>query len=161
LEIDLQRANKIEENLHRLGHQVNLLIGDASKPQTWWDNQQFDRILLDAPCSATGIIRRHPDIKWLRKATDIQSLVAIQQAILDALWPLLKINGSLLYATCSILPEENYQQIEHFLSRTPSAKLDPHFPHDKHHPGRQILPGEQQMDGFYYCRLIKSGEDNA
>lgn len=161
LEIDQQRANKIEENLHRLGHQVNLLIGDASQPQTWWDNQQFDRILLDAPCSATGIIRRHPDIKWLRKATDIQSLVAIQQAILDALWPLLKVNGSLLYATCSILPEENYQQIEHFLSRTPSAKLDPDFPHDKHHPGRQILPGEQQMDGFYYCRLIKSGENNA
>lgn len=160
LEIDQQRANKIEENLHRLGHQANLLIGDASQPQTWWDNQQFDRILLDAPCSATGIIRRHPDIKWLRKATDIQSLVAIQQAILDALWPLLKINGSLLYATCSILPEENYQQIEHFLSRTPSAKLDPDFPHDKLHPGRQILPGEQQMDGFYYCRLIKSGENN-
>lgn len=161
LEIDQQRANKIEENLHRLGHQANLLIGDASQPQTWWDNQQFDRILLDAPCSATGIIRRHPDIKWLRKATDIQSLVAIQQAILDALWPLLKINGSLLYATCSILPEENYQQIEHFLSRTPSAKLDPDFPHDKLHPGRQILPGEQQMDGFYYCRLIKSGENYA
>jgi 16S rRNA (cytosine967-C5)-methyltransferase len=161
LEIDQQRATKIEENLHRLGHQVTLLIGDASHPQTWWDNQQFDRILLDAPCSATGIIRRHPDIKWLRKATDIQSLVAIQQEILDALWPLLKINGSLLYATCSILPEENYQQIEHFLLRTPSAKLDPDFQHDKYHPGRQILPGEQQMDGFYYCRLIKSGENSA
>jgi 16S rRNA (cytosine967-C5)-methyltransferase len=161
LEIDQQRADKIVENLQRLGHQANLLIGDAGQPQAWWDNQQFDRILLDAPCSATGIIRRHPDIKWLRKATDIQSLVAIQQAILDALWPLLKINGSLLYATCSILPEENHQQIEHFLLRTPSAKLDPHFQHDKHHPGRQILPGEQQMDGFYYCRLIKSGENNA
>lgn len=161
LEIDQQRATKIQENLDRLGHHADLLIGDASQPKNWWNGDQFDRILLDAPCSATGIIRRHPDIKWLRKAMDIESLVKIQQSILDAIWPLLKNNGTLLYATCSILPEENHQQIEAFLGRTPDAKLDCNFDHDKHHPGRQILPGEQQMDGFYYCRLIKSGEINA
>jgi 16S rRNA (cytosine967-C5)-methyltransferase len=160
LEIDQQRATKIQENLQRLGHQAELLIGDASQPQDWWDNKPFDRILLDAPCSATGIIRRHPDIKWLRKASDIESLVSIQHKILDALWPLLKVNGTLLYATCSILPEENYQQIDAFLARTSDAKLDSTFLHDTTHPGRQILPGEQQMDGFYYCRLIKSDENN-
>ncbi|MGO4892297.1 16S rRNA (cytosine(967)-C(5))-methyltransferase RsmB [Flavobacterium sp. W21_SRS_FM6] len=159
LEIDMQRASKIEENLARLGHQATLLIGDASQPQTWWDGKQYDRILLDAPCSATGIIRRHPDIKWLRKASDIQALVTIQHDILDALWPLLKEGGILLYATCSILPEENHQQMAAFLARTANARLDTSFKHDAHQPGRQILPGEQQMDGFYYCRLIKSGEN--
>lgn len=160
LEIDQQRAAKISENLARLGHQAELLIGDACQPQDWWDKRQFDRILLDAPCSATGIIRRHPDIKWLRKATDIHVLMSIQEKILDALWPLLKINGTLLYATCSILPEENHLQMEAFLQRTPTATLDMSFVHDKNHPGQQILPGEDQMDGFYYCRLVKSGEIN-
>jgi 16S rRNA (cytosine967-C5)-methyltransferase len=160
LEIDEHRITRIEENLQRLGHSAELVVGDASAPQGWWDGKQFDRILLDAPCSATGIIRRHPDIKWLRKAKDIDALVLIQQQILDSVWPLLKPNGVLLYATCSILPEENHQQIDSFLARTSNAKLDPLFAHDKSQSGQQILPGNQQMDGFYYCRLLKSDEIN-
>lgn len=117
----------------------------------------FDRILLDAPCSATGIIRRHPDIKWLRKAKDIDVLVSLQKQILDAIWPLVKPGGTLLYATCSILPEENHLQINDFLTRMPDASLDNTFHNDSvDKPGQQILPGDQQMDGFYYARLLKS-----
>ena len=160
LEIDSQRMTRVAENLERLGHSAQLVVGDASRPTDWWDGQQFDRILLDAPCSATGIIRRHPDIKWLRKAKDIDALVLIQQQILDAMWLLLKPGGVLLYATCSILAEENHQQIDDFLARTINAKLDPEFKHDAIHCGQQILPGNQQMDGFYYCRLLKSAQIN-
>jgi 16S rRNA (cytosine967-C5)-methyltransferase len=156
LDIDDKRLARISENLERLGHQANLICGDASQPENWWDGQHFDRILLDAPCSATGIIRRHPDIKWLRKADDIKVLVQIQAAIFDAMWLLLKPGGVLLYATCSILPEENVQQVSAFLARTADARLDPDFNHDPISAGRQILPGQQQMDGFYYCRLLKS-----
>lgn len=159
IELEEKRAKRIEENLVRLGHRANVIIGDASQPASWWDGQLFDRILLDAPCSATGIIRRHPDIKWLRKAKDIDVLTEIQSKILDATWALLKPGGTMLYATCSILPEENHQQILHFLSRTPNALLDETFCNDsKKKPGRQFLPGEQQMDGFYYARLLKSKE---
>jgi 16S rRNA (cytosine967-C5)-methyltransferase len=157
LDIDQQRLARVSENLLRLGHQADLIAGDASAPDGWWDGSQFDRILLDVPCSATGIIRRHPDIKWLRKGTDIEVLVNLQAKILDAMWPLLKSGGTLLYATCSILPEENHQQISAFLTRTADAVLDESFNHDSlTQPGRQILPGEQQMDGFYYARLLKS-----
>lgn len=157
LEISQKRALRIEDNLIRLGHKADIVIGDASTPEKWWDGQQFDRILLDAPCSATGIIRRHPDIKWLRKAKDIDVLVTLQKQILDAIWPLVKPGGTLLYATCSILPEENHLQISDFLTRTPNALLDNTFYNDTDDkPGRQILPGEQQMDGFYYARLLKS-----
>ncbi|MEP0355522.1 16S rRNA (cytosine(967)-C(5))-methyltransferase RsmB [Paraglaciecola sp.] len=157
LEVDQTRARRIEENLERLKHKANIIIGDASDPSRWWDNKQFDRILLDAPCSATGIIRRHPDVKWLRKAADIGVLVELQKQILDAIWLTLKPGGTLLYATCSILPEENHQQISQFLSRTHNARLDESFCHDSvNKPGQQILPGEQQMDGFYYARLVKS-----
>ncbi|MFT2092829.1 16S rRNA (cytosine(967)-C(5))-methyltransferase RsmB [Paraglaciecola sp. 2405UD69-4] len=157
LEVDKIRAKRIEENLVRLQHKAKIIIGDASDTSSWWDNQQFDRILLDAPCSATGIIRRHPDVKWLRKAADINVLVELQKQILDAIWLTLKPGGTLLYATCSILPEENHQQISHFLSSTHDAQLDESFHHGSvNKPGRQILPGEQQMDGFYYARLLKS-----
>ncbi|MGS2720943.1 16S rRNA (cytosine(967)-C(5))-methyltransferase RsmB [Paraglaciecola aestuariivivens] len=156
LEIDKSRAEKIKENLLRLSHQAEIVIGDACTPRKWWDNTQFDRILLDAPCSATGIIRRHPDIKWLRKAKDIQVLVDLQSQILDTIWGLLKPGGTMLYATCSILPEENHKQISDFLMRTADAELDLSFDNDAQHPGKQILPGEQQMDGFYYARLLKS-----
>lgn len=157
LEIDEKRAIRIEENLVRLGHNANIVIGDASTPEKWWDGQQFDRVLLDAPCSATGIIRRHPDIKWLRKAKDIDVLVNLQKQILDAIWALVKPGGTMLYATCSILPEENHLQISDFLSRTTDASLDNTFYNDSvDKPGKQILPGDQQMDGFYYARLLKS-----
>jgi 16S rRNA (cytosine967-C5)-methyltransferase len=157
LDIDQKRLERVTENLQRLGYQTDLLAGDASQPALWWDGSQFDRILLDAPCSATGVIRRHPDIKWLRKASDIATLVNLQAVILDAMWPLLKPGGTMLYATCSILPQENYQQVDAFLQRTADAKLDLSFENDAPgRPGRQILPGEQEMDGFYYARLIKS-----
>ena len=157
LEIDEKRATKIQENLVRLGHNADIVIGDASTPEKWWDGELFDRILLDAPCSATGIIRRHPDIKWLRKAKDIEVLVNLQKQILDAIWPLVKPGGTMLYATCSILPEENHLQIADFLSRTSNALLDNTFHNDSEDKlGKQILPGDQQMDGFYYARLLKS-----
>ena len=159
LEINAQRATKIQENLERLGHHANIVVGDASTPEKWHDGQTFDRVLLDAPCSATGIIRRHPDIKWLRKAKDIDVLVSLQKQILDAVWPLIKPGGTLLYATCSILPEENHLQICDFLARTTNAMLDATFDNESvDKPGKQILPGEQQMDGFYYARLLKSHE---
>jgi 16S rRNA (cytosine967-C5)-methyltransferase len=157
LEINEKRALRIKENLVRLGHKADIVIGDASTPEKWWDGQLFDRILLDAPCSATGIIRRHPDIKWLRKAKDIDVLVNLQKQILDAIWLLVKPGGTLLYATCSILPEENHLQINDFLARTTNALLDNTFYNDSgDKPGKQILPGDQQMDGFYYARLLKS-----
>ncbi|MFQ3189150.1 MAG: 16S rRNA (cytosine967-C5)-methyltransferase [Paraglaciecola sp.] len=157
LEIDDKRALRIQENLVRLGHNADVVVGDASTPEKWWDEQLFDRVLLDAPCSATGIIRRHPDIKWLRKAKDIDVLVNLQKQILDAIWPLIKPGGTMLYVTCSILPEENHLQIRDFLSRTSNALLDNTFYNDSvDKPGKQILPGDQQMDGFYYVRLLKS-----
>ncbi|WP_297819269.1 16S rRNA (cytosine(967)-C(5))-methyltransferase RsmB [uncultured Paraglaciecola sp.] len=157
LEIDEKRALKIKENLVRLGHDADIVVGDASMPEKWWDGRLFDRVLLDAPCSATGIIRRHPDIKWLRKAKDIDVLVNLQKQILDAIWPLIKPGGTMLYVTCSILPEENHLQIRDFLSRTDNALIDKTFYNDSvDSPGKQILPGDQQMDGFYYARLLKS-----
>jgi 16S rRNA (cytosine967-C5)-methyltransferase len=157
LEIDEKRSLRIQENLVRLGHNADIVVGDASTPEKWWDGQLFDRILLDAPCSATGIIRRHPDIKWLRKAKDIEVLVNLQKQILDAIWPLIKPGGTMLYVTCSILPEENHLQIRDFLCRTSNALLDNTFYNDSvDKPGKQILPGDQQMDGFYYARLLKS-----
>lgn len=157
LELNAVRAQRISENFERLGHSGKIVTGDASQPDTWWDGNQYDRILLDAPCSATGIIRRHPDIKWLRKAKDIDVLVELQKQILDQVWLLLKPGGTLLYATCSILPEENQQQISQFIERTTNATLDERFCNDATDiPGRQISPGDQQMDGFYYARLLKS-----
>lgn len=157
LDNDKYRLKRVSENMQRLGHAPMIVQGDASQPSQWWDNTQFDRILLDAPCSATGVIRRHPDIRWLRKSTDIANLVKLQADILRSLWPLLKSGGTLVYATCSILPEENAQQISQFLADTPDAVLAPLTDNESAaQPGRQILPGEQQMDGFYYARLIKS-----
>lgn len=157
LDNDGQRLKRVRENMLRLGHEPKIQQGDASQPDSWWDGVAFDRILLDAPCSATGVIRRHPDIRWLRNAGDIEQLTQIQHKLLDTLWPLLKSGGTLLYATCSILPEENHQQIAAFLQRHADARLQPVQSEETPElPGRQILPGEQQMDGFYYARLVKS-----
>ncbi|NDV90897.1 16S rRNA (cytosine(967)-C(5))-methyltransferase RsmB [Alteromonas sp. 345S023] len=157
LDADGQRLKRVDENMQRLGHAPVIKQGDAANPSEWWDGEQFDRILLDAPCSATGVIRRHPDIRWLRKSTDIENLAALQQTILHALWTILKPGGTLLYATCSILPQENKQQIRTFLASTDDASLSPIVKTETiENPGRQILPGEQQMDGFYYARLVKS-----
>ena len=124
----------------------------------WWDKKQFDRILLDAPCSATGVIRRHPDIKILRQEQDIEQLAAIQSQMLDSLWALLKSGGKLLYATCSILKEENEYQIKSFMQRQSDVEhqiIEKAIWGRECEVGRQILPGENGMDGFYYAVLVK------
>jgi len=151
------RLQRVRDNLQRLALTATVKQGDALKPGDWWDNQPFDRILLDAPCSATGVIRRHPDIKLLRRASDIPRLAKTQAQMLRALWPLLKTGGMLLYATCSVLPEENGMQIKQFVATTPDARHTP-IDADWGHAGefgRQIWPGEAQMDGFYYATIYK------
>ncbi|MFD0708766.1 16S rRNA (cytosine(967)-C(5))-methyltransferase RsmB [Photorhabdus akhurstii] len=153
VDIDEQRIKRIKENLQRLNCHATVKTGDGRHPEQWAENQQFDRILLDAPCSATGVIRRHPDIKWLRREEDITQLVQLQSEILDAIWPYLKKGGTLVYATCSILPDENSQQISSFLKRHPDAKLTGAEANDC--PGKQIIPELNGGDGFFYARLIK------
>ena len=153
IDIEESRLQRVEENLSRLNLTAKIITADAAS-QDWWDGKLYDRILLDAPCSGTGVIRRHPDIKWLRKADDIEKLVVLQQQILKNIWSLLKPGGTLLYATCSILPEENSQQIQQFISENNNAKLVPSSDNDKT-IGWQILPNEQSMDGFYYAKLEK------
>ncbi|POB67919.1 16S rRNA (cytosine(967)-C(5))-methyltransferase, partial [Vibrio vulnificus] len=149
---DEQRLKRVTENLKRLNLQAKVICGDARNPEQWWQGEQFDRILLDAPCSATGVIRRHPDIKWLRRAEDITALAELQSEIFDAMWAQLKPGGTLVYATCSITPMENVEQVKAFLARTPEAQL---IGSERENPGRQILPGEEDMDGFYYAVLVK------
>jgi len=157
LDKDTQRLARVQQNLQRLSLSAQLIVGDAAKPQDWWDNRQFDRILVDAPCSATGVIRRHPDIKIHRTPADVVALERIQKQILEGLWPLLVRGGKLLYATCSILNEENEEQIIGFLARHPDAQeIKLTVPHSiARAAGRQILPGEHGMDGFYYAYLQK------
>ncbi|HLA75438.1 MAG TPA: 16S rRNA (cytosine(967)-C(5))-methyltransferase RsmB [Gammaproteobacteria bacterium] len=160
IDCDAQRVARIAENLQRLQLQATLVVGDAAQPATWWDGQPFDRILLDAPCSATGVIRRHPDIKLLRTEADITALAQQQAQLLSGLWPLLKSGGMLLYVTCSILNQENTQVVNNFLAAHPDARTEasawPWQQDDQHLTiGQQIVTGEQGMDGFYYARLRK------
>lgn len=145
---DAARLNRLSDNVRRLNQNVTLLQGDACTIADWIGNRRFDRILVDAPCSATGVIRRHPDIKWLRRATDIKTLAQIQQKILTSVWPFLKPGGILVYATCSILPEENQEQISLFLSRTLDASLSGDI--------IKNLPNQQGGDGFFYAVLKKA-----
>lgn len=158
LDISANRLERVEENLKRLGLQATLVAADAVDTNTWWDGKPFDRILLDAPCSATGVIRRHPDVKLLRKPTDIAKLAELQLTLLNALWPLLKEDGILLYATCSTLPQENDQVILNFLNSNPSATLEkPSLNAGIETPaGRQLFPQVGGHDGFYYASLKKS-----
>lgn len=157
VDIEADRLNKVRENLQRLQQQAEVICGDASKPDTWLQQGLlFDKILLDAPCSATGVIRRHPDIKWLRKATDIEQLAQLQNAILTALWQRLKIGGTLVYATCSVLKQENEDQIKAFLQAHQNAKLLSIF--DSKKAGKQFFPHPDRGDGFYYAKLIKTAE---
>ena len=161
LDVEAHRLKRVKENLARLNQQATVVCGDATEPEKWLSeiglsSASFDRILLDAPCSATGVIRRHPDIKWLRQETDIAQLVALQGQILKALWAKLKPNGILLYATCSVLPDENSQQIQYFLAETPDAELMPlPFEQTENTIGIQFLPQENGGDGFYYAKLRK------
>jgi len=157
LELDSERAKKIHQNLERLKLSAKVIVGDASQPQEWWDQQSYDRILLDAPCSATGVIRRHPDIKLLRRDEDIATLATLQLEILTALWPLLKPRGILVYATCSVLPDENTQLIARFMAQQADAEIlgiEANWGIEQPF-GRQLFPQPQGHDGFYYARLQK------
>ena len=158
IERDARRAASIRDNLARLGLRAEVRTGDAGAPDAWWDARPFDRILLDAPCSATGVIRRHPDIKLHRRAGDIATLARGQRRLLDALWPLLAPRGRLVYATCSVLREENQSVVASFLEAHPDAR-----PHACEIPaghaagaGRQLLPGNDGLDGMYYAVLAKA-----
>jgi 16S rRNA (cytosine967-C5)-methyltransferase len=157
VEIDPGRVRRIEENLSRLGLTARVIQGDAANPEAWWDGRCFDRILLDVPCTATGVIRRHPDIKLLRRHQDITALVMRQAQLLQTMWPLLAAGGMLLYTTCSVLAEENDGQIERFLSVHTNAEattIEVAWGRSCTH-GRQILPGEEDMDGFYFACMRK------
>lgn len=154
IDIEASRLERVQENLQRLNLQAKVIAGDASTPEKWWDGELFDRILLDAPCSGTGVIRRHPDIKWLRKNQDIAVLTELQKDILKNVWSLLKPGGTLIYATCSILPEENSEQVQRFVSENSDAELIS-FSENLTDIGWQILPNDNSMDGFYYAKLIK------
>lgn len=157
LDIDPRRLSRVRDNLNRLHLKATLLTGDALAPNTWWDGVPFDRILLDAPCSATGVIRRHPDIKCLRTEDEISAITAVQYDLLEALWPLLTPGGIFVYATCSVMPEENEEQLAGFVARhddcTPCSKTHAWGKNTGH--GWQILPGESNMDGFFYGVLQK------
>ena len=162
LDIESRRLARVSETLARQGldiDRVHVAVADAAAVDAWWDGRPFDAILLDAPCSATGIIRRQPDIKWHRRADDIPALVAQQARLLEALWPLLRPGGRLLYATCSVLRDENERQVDRFLAAHPEATalpLDARFGRPSG-AGRQRLPGEDGMDGFFYALLAKAG----
>lgn len=148
VDVDASRAKRIEENLARLKQVAEVKVGDGLTPEKWCSGRQFDRILLDSPCSATGVIRRHPDIKWLRRDSDIAQLTELQHAILTNIWSYLKTDGTLVYATCSILPDENKLQIERFLKENSNAQLVGDM--------KQFLPTAQSGDGFFYAVLKKS-----
>ena len=151
LDRDAARLDRVRANLDRLGLSARLVRGDATDPKTWWDGRPFDRILLDAPCSAVGVIRRHPDIKVLRRPEDVARAVALQARLLRALWPLLAPGGRLVYATCSVLRSENDAQIAAFGAELESSE----GPGTAQLSGCQSLPGDADGDGFYYACLLK------
>ncbi|WP_110708324.1 16S rRNA (cytosine(967)-C(5))-methyltransferase RsmB [Salinicola sp. CR57] len=161
LDIDPTRLKRVSSTLQRLGLEARLHAADAGRAEAdsdWWDGQPFDAILLDAPCSGTGVIRRHPDIKLTRRHSDIAELAALQSRLLDTLWSKLAPGGVLLYATCSVLPAENEAQIDAFLARTPEANADMPRELDWGRPsghGQQLLPTPAGHDGFFYARLRK------
>jgi 16S rRNA (cytosine967-C5)-methyltransferase len=157
LDLEPARLARVQENLDRLQLKATLIAADGRDVAAWWDGKPFQRILLDAPCSATGVIRRHPDIKLTRQADDISALAQLQSELLDALWPTLEVGGVLLYATCSVLPQENSDNIAAFLACTPGAReldIAGAFGLKQAH-GRQLLPQADGHDGFYYAKLIK------
>jgi len=154
------RLERLRENLHRIGHSARVLVADAADSDSWFDGNPYDCILADLPCSASGVIRRHPDIKLLRRESDIMPLLAQQHKIIDALWSALKPGGEMLYSTCSVFKDENEAQIASFLERHADAAeitlQQANWGQQRPH-GRQILSGSHNMDGFYYALLSKSG----
>jgi 16S rRNA (cytosine967-C5)-methyltransferase len=162
IDSDEKRLQQVADNLRRIGANATLIAADASKPDEWWDGEPFDAILLDAPCSASGVIRRHPDIKHLRRASDIGELAEQQARMLEALWPLLKPGGRLLYVTCSVLSAENDGVVARFIDNTPDAREEDVLQNNNIRDlmrdkacGRQILSGTAGLDGFYYAGLKK------
>lgn len=162
IDSDPKRLPRVQDTLNRLGLKATLRVGDAREPASWWDSRPFDAILLDAPCSASGIVRRHPDVRWLRRASDVSALVQVQAQMLDALWPLLAPGGRLLYCTCSVFKAEGQSQIDAFLQRQPGARVAA----APRSPGH-LLPladnltesatpeAGASMDGFFYALLEK------
>jgi 16S rRNA (cytosine967-C5)-methyltransferase len=156
LENDAARLVRVQQNLQRLHMTAERLIcGDAANPDTWWDGRPYDRILADVPCSASGVVRRHPDIKWLRRESDLVKFAQNQQAILQALWKILGKGGKLLYVTCSVFAEENTMQIEKFLNHHPEAQSLPLPATAMSIYEGQLLPAIQH-DGFFYALLQKA-----
>lgn len=161
VELEQKRMLRVSENLQRLKleSRAALIVADARDTRQWWNGEKFNRILIDAPCSASGVIRRHPDIKTLRRASDIEPLVELQSEILQSAWQMLEDGGELLYVTCSVFKDENQNQIQNFLSAHDDAteiKIEADWGKSCDY-GRQLFPGEQDADGFYYCRLKKVG----
>jgi 16S rRNA (cytosine967-C5)-methyltransferase len=156
LDKEAARIDRIRSNFGRLGLSAQIVCGDAAQPGSWWDGEPFDRILADVPCTASGVARRHPDIKWLRRARDVDQFVREQHRLLDALWQLLSRDGKLLYATCSVFHEENHLQVEQFVKRQRDAQRVIFAPakDDPELPAGQLLP-DSQHDGFFYALLRK------
>lgn len=156
LDVDGRRLDRVRDNLARSGVTARVVCADVLDTAAWWDDQPFDRILLDAPCTATGILRRQPDIRLLRKPGDVARMAALQSRMLDALWSCLPPGGRLLYTTCSVLPAENSEQIAAFLDRRPDARLQP-VPGGAglESNGHQQLPVDNGPDGFFYAPLVK------
>ncbi len=158
LDADADRVARIAENLQRLGLQAELQAADCRRLDTWWDGRPFERILADVPCSASGVVRRHPDIKWLRRETDLAGFARTQAKILDALWRVLASDGKMLYCTCSLFPQENALQVAAFTARHSDAQLVPIGPKgtENRQAGWQLTP-QAEHDGFYYALLQKLG----
>jgi 16S rRNA (cytosine967-C5)-methyltransferase len=163
LDVSESRLERVRQNLDRLGLAAHLVAGDAAAPETWWDGRPYDHVLLDVPCSATGVIRRHPDIKILRRQKDIPALAQRQRALLSSAWGLLRPGGTLLYTSCSVLMAENSRTVAGFLARHPEARdqtplLTAAWPArlPGEGPGYQVMPGEAAMDGFYFACLRNS-----
>jgi 16S rRNA (cytosine967-C5)-methyltransferase len=159
LDVDPQRCERIGQTLQRLGLRARIVAADAGVPAAWWDGQPFDAILLDAPCTASGIVRRHPDVRWLRRESDVAQLAAIQARLLATLWPLLKPGGRLLYCTCSVFRAEGEQQVQAFLAHNTQARLLPSPGHllPTFATAGDAVPDNQSSDhdGFYYALLEK------
>jgi 16S rRNA (cytosine967-C5)-methyltransferase len=161
LDVDPKRCERVRDNLQRLGLEAEVRCADAARPSDWWDGRLFDAILLDAPCTASGIVRRHPDVRWLRRPTDVEQLAGTQRALLDALWPVLRPGGRLLYATCSVFRAEGQTQAQAFPERHTDAILVPTVGHLL--PGQAMLAGQFNdnvpggYDGFFYARIDKAG----
>lgn len=152
LDVDDRRLDRVRENLERLGERATLLCGDAAHPGSWWDGRPFDRILLDAPCSASGVARRQPDVRWNRRPSDLGKFAAQQAALLEGVWQVLETSGKLLYVTCSVFREENESVLEAFLARHAEARIARFHPEAP--DGGRVMPDDDH-DGFFYALLEK------